>query len=436
MRGQTASEHWSSRAGFILATVGSAVGLGNIWRFPYLVGVSGGGAFLIPYLIGIILCGLPILMCELAGGRRYAGGVLATFGAVRRPARWAGLMVALWALVMLSYYLVVAGWALGYTVFSVMGRVPGFTSFTAGLNSLLFFVLFLGGCGGVVWLGVQRGIEAASRWLMPLLFLMLLGLAGYAGVLPGRHDGLQFYLAPRLEALADPRVWVAGFGQVFFSVGVGMGVMITYGSYLAPREAIAPAAGIITAADVLVALLAGLVIFPIVFSFGGEPAAGPQLAFETLPMIFRRLGGMAGPILAISFYLLLTVAALTSAVSLLETVLVALREATGLGRHAGLLWVLGLLLLLGLPSALSYTSVGLTWLGMPVLDVLDHLTGAVLLPTGVLATALILGWLTPAGVLAREVRPGFIGWFCLLLVRLAVPVAIVAVLITAALQPR
>jgi NSS family neurotransmitter:Na+ symporter len=263
---------------------------------------------------------------------------------------------------------------------------------------------------------------------------MLVGLAVYGVSLSGWSSGMRFYLMPHLSSLADPLVWISAFGQGFFSVGVGMGVMITYGSYLGSEEKIVSSSVLITAADVLAAFVAGLVIFPIVFSFGGEPAAGPQLAFDTLPMMFRQFPGITGAAIASSFYLLLTIAALTSAVSLLETVLVALMEATGIGRRGSLALLLGILILLGLPSALSYSAVELKVAGYPVLDSLDTLTGMVLLPLGVLITAIILGWLTPMHQMVREVKPGFVGWSCLLLVRFAVPAAVVAGLITTILQ--
>jgi NSS family neurotransmitter:Na+ symporter len=245
---------------------------------------------------------------------------------------------------------------------------------------------------------------------------------------------MQFYLAPHLSSLVDPLVWISAFGQGFFSIGVGMGVMITYGSYLGSEENIASSSVLITVADVLAAFLAGLVMFPIVFSFGGEPAAGPQLAFDTLPRVFRQFPGITAYAIATSFYLSLTIAALASAVSLLETVLVALMEATGVGRRGSLALLLGILILLGLPSALSYSAVELTLFGYPVLDHLDKLTGMLFLPLGVLTTAIILGWLTPMHRIVLEVKPGFVGWSCLLLVRFAVPAAVVAVLITTITQ--
>jgi NSS family neurotransmitter:Na+ symporter len=427
-------EYWSSRLAFILVTVGSAVGLGNIWRFPYLVGVNGGGAFLIPYLLGILICGLPILMIELAGGRRFGGGVVATFGAIRHSTRWIGVMVALCSLVLLSYYLVVAGWALGYVASSITGALPSFAAFTAGYNSVLFFLLFLTVTGGVVALGVRGGIEAASRLLMPLLFLMLVGLAMYSLSLDGWGAGMQFYLAPRLSSLKDPLVWVAAFGQGFFSVGVGMGVMITYGSYLHPREAIASSTVLIVLADVLAAFVAGMVIFPIVFSFGGEPAAGPQLAFDTLPMVFQHFPRLVGATIATILYVLLSIAALTSAISLFETVLVALTEVMGISRRSGLVWLLCALTFLGLPNALSYTPLKLRLYGYAVLDAMDTITGIILLPLGVLITAIVLGWLGPTHLLEQAIKPGFVGQSCLILVRLAVPTAVLAVLMTTIIQ--
>jgi NSS family neurotransmitter:Na+ symporter len=195
-----------------------------------------------------------------------------------------------------------------------------------------------------------------------------------------------------------------------------------------------PSLSAFTAADVIAAMIAGMVIFPIVFSFGGEPSAGPQLAFDTLPMLSRQFPGIVGAILVTSLYLLLSIAALTSAISLLETVLVALMEGTGVSRRRGLGWLLFALMLLGLPTALSYTAMKLTLFGSPVLDVLDTVTGMVLLPFGVILTAIVLGWLAPAHLMERELPPGFIGRSCLFLVRFAVPAAILTVLVTTIVQ--
>ncbi|MFN3975139.1 MAG: sodium-dependent transporter, partial [Dehalococcoidia bacterium] len=421
-------ERWSSRLGFILATIGSAIGIGNIWRFPYLIGANGGGAFLIPYLLAIALAGLPVLMLELAGGRCFRSGVLGTFRAVRPWAGCIGAFIALWALVLLSYYLVVVGWAFGYMVHSVAGSLPRFASFTAGHNSLSFFLVVSGITVGIVALGVGRGIERANRILMPLLFLILAGLAVFSATLPGWVKAMNFYLFPQPSALANPLVWAAAFGQVFFSVGVGMGVMITYGAYVESKESIPSSSLWVVVADTLSALVAGLVIFPVVFSFGGEPGAGPGLAFDTLPQLFRQFSGATRYALGALFYCLVTIAGLSSAVSLLETALVGAQETwkVSRGRGVALLWVA--LLLLGLPSVLSYSGTSLSVGGARVLDILDNLTGLLVLPLGVLATAIVLGWLVPARKMEREIQTGFVGWSCIRLARFAVPASILGVM--------
>ncbi|MDP3063768.1 MAG: sodium-dependent transporter [Chloroflexota bacterium] len=411
------SEQWSSRFGFLMATIGSALGLGNIWRFPYVVGVSGGGAFLLPYALAILLCGLPVLVLELASGRRLTGGVVGAFQRVRSRARW-----------------VVAGWAIGYFAYGILGRHPPFESFTGGANSVVFFLVATVMTAGVVRLGVRRGIEATSKVLMPLLFLMLAGLAVYGVFLPGWGAAMQFYLKPDFSALGDALVWVRAFGQVFFSLGVGMGVMITYGSYMSRRENVPTSAAIVAVADSGAAFLAGLVIFPIVFSFGGEPGAGPKLAFDTLPLVFAQFPVGTGFVLAVLFYLLLTIAALTSSVSLLEMVIVAARETTGVSRARALYVLAPALALLGLPSALSYSGVGLDVLGQPFLDRLDTIVSTFGLSVGVLLTVLVLGWLAHRRVLLKDAPRGAVGWAWLWLVRLAAPAAIVAVLVSLALR--
>ncbi|GBD11806.1 hypothetical protein HRbin23_01485 [bacterium HR23] len=429
-----AQERWSSRLGFILATVGSAIGIGNFWRFPYLVGVNGGGAFLVPYILALLLCGLPVLMLELAGGRHFRGGVLGAFRAVRPWAGWLGAFIALWALVLLSYYLVVVGWAFGYMVHSMVGSLPSFADFTRGYNSLFFFLAMGAVTVGIVVLGVRRGIERANRVMMPILFLVVLGLAVYGFTLPGWRAGVSFYLSPHPQALANPLVWASAFGQVFFSVGVGMGVMVTYGSYLESGEPIASSSLWVVVADTLSAFLAGLMIFPVVFSFGGEPSAGPGLAFDTLPRLFRQFPGVTGEALAVPFYLLLTIAGLSSAVSLLETALVGVQEGAGVSRGRGIALLSPALFLLGLASALSYSGVSLRLGGAPVLDILDNLTGLLVLPLGVLGTAVVLGWLVPFRLMEAEVQKGFVGWSGTWLVRLAVPATILAVLGATAVQ--
>jgi len=263
---------------------------------------------------------------------------------------------------------------------------------------------------------------------------MLVALAAYGAFLPGWAAAMGFYLRPDFFALGDALVWVRAFGQVFFSVGVGMGVMITYGSYVSRSENIPRASLVIVSADSVAAFMAGLVIFPIVFTFGGEPGAGPKLAFDTMPLVFREFPQFTGYILAIVFYLLLVIAALTSSVSLLEVARVALQEATGIGRNLALLILVTSLIVLGIPSALSYSGVKLDLLGQPFLDLMDSLVSDFALPAGVFLTVVALAWLGRRQDLMVGLPSGLVGQAWLWVVRLAAPAAILAALVGVALQ--
>ena len=426
---------WSSSTGFVLTTIGAAVGLGNIWRFPYLVGISGGGAFFIPYFLAIVTCGLPLLMLELAAGRRGGKGIVGVFAERGKYAQWLALLLAAGGLVLLSYYLVVTGWALGYLILGFGAIRPGFDSFTAGANSVVFFLVAFALTVGIVFIGVRAGIERANKILMPALVLLVVGLAVYGFFLPGWKDAMSFYLKPDLASLAAPGVWLAAFGQVFFTLSIGMGVMVTYGAYTSDKENIPRSSIIVTASDTAIAFLAGMIIFPIVFSFGGEPAAGAQLAFASLPLLFERMNPVVGYTIAIVFYITLSIAAVSSAVSLLEMGVVAAQEATGISRNQALAILAPLLLLAGLPSALSYSGIELSLAGQLVLDLLDTTVGAYVLPLGVLLTAVVIGWLLPFRSLQQSIGGGFVGWSCLMLVRLVVPVVILGALFRCVFLP-
>lgn len=388
-----AGPRFASRFGFIMAATGSAVGLGNIWRFPFVAGENGGGAFLLPYIAAVLVLGLPVMIIEIRAGRGSGRGVVGAFEAASKRARPFGLIIAGASLLLLSYYLVVTGWAIGYLGHGVVDQRPGFDTFTAGANSVWFFLAATALTGGIVVLGVNKGIEASSRFLMPILVVVLVGLAVYGMTLPSRDAALRFFLSPDFAALSDPVVWIRAFGQAFFSVGVGMGVLITYGSYVPRGIDVTKSSVVVAFADTSIAILAGLVIFPLAFSFGSSPGSGPELAFDTLPRAFDSFGAPAGYLVAILFYAALSVAAITSAVALLETAVVSIVDVFRLRRVIGLGLVAGALLLMGLPSALSYSGSGLVVLGRPFLDVADALVGTLWLPVGVLVTVIVLGWL-------------------------------------------
>ncbi|MBE0611561.1 MAG: sodium-dependent transporter [Dehalococcoidia bacterium] len=419
---------FSGRLSFILAAAGAAVGLGNIWRFPFVAGENGGGAFLLPYLLAVVLLAGPAMLLEIAAGRSTRKGVVGTFTQAARFGRWPGVLIAVTALGLVSYYLVVTGWALGYLAHAVAGSHPSFGDFTSGNNSLWYFGLAAGVSASVVVLGVNRGIETMSRVLVPALFMMLLFLAIYALSLASRDEALRFYLSPDFGELSRPIVWVRAAGQAFFSVGVGMGVLITYGAYASERERLIPSAAAVVAADVVVAILAGLVIFPLAFSYGTDVASGPELAFETLPRAFEGFGAVASYTVAVGFYLALSVAAITSAVSLIETVTAALGDATALSRSRAIGVTIAATVLLGIPSALSYSSVDLRVGDLTFFELMDTAVGTIGLATGALITTVVLGWAGRRRVLTALHGSGFPGAASIWFARWVVPAAITILL--------
>ena len=388
-------EAWSSRAGFLLATLGCAVGVGNIWRFAYVAGENGGGAFLLVYVACVVLLGIPVMLAEFSLGGRARSDVLAAFGE-RGPWRAAGALALSAAFLILSYYAVVAGWAAKYLADYASGsleraaqedfalRFSAFVSSPAG--PIAWQAIFLAATAALVAAGVQRGIERASRLLMPLLAAIVLLLAGYGLSLHGASRGLAFLFAPDWAALARPELYLAAIGQAFFSLGVGMGVLLTYASYAASREHLGGAAVAIAAGDTLFALAAGVAIFPAVFAFGLDPAQGPALAFVTLPQLFALMPG--GGWLGLAFFLLLTGAALTSAVSLIEVPVAWLMRRFALSRLAATLWTAFAAFAAGIPSALSPA----------VLEGVDRLTAELLLPLASIALLAYAGWALPSAV--------------------------------------
>lgn len=389
-----AHAQWSSRMGFVLAAAGSAVGLGNIWRFSYMTGESGGAAFVLVYLACVTLVGLPILVSEWMIGRRGQKNPINTMSDLAsrhgRSRAWAtiGISGVLAAFLILSFYSVIGGWSLNYTLGSVIGTFNGQDSDAVGaiFNNLLgspttlllwhtaFMVLVI----GIVARGVTKGLEAASRILMPALVVLLLVLVGYGMASGYFGEALTFMFSPDWDAL-NGGVVLAAMGQAFFTLSLGMGIMMAYGSYLGEDVNLISTARTVIILDTVIALLAGLAIFPIVFANGLSASEGPGLIFVTLPLAFGNMSG--GTILGLMFFLLLTFAALTSAISLLEPVVETLEERTPLSRIGSTLvsgiavWVLGVAALL---SFNVWSEVLL--FGLNIFDFLDTFTSKILLP--------------------------------------------------------
>ena len=390
-----------SRTGFILVAIGSAVGLGNLWRFPYIVGESGGGGFLLPFSIAFLLFAIPMMMMEFAAGRHYRKSVMGTLGSMRSRLRLLGLLPVIITLGVFSYYLVITGWVLGYLVFSITGYID-FRTFTSSYLPVLFFLCTLLITGFIVQFDVKTGIERVNRYLLPLLFVFLVVLLIKALTLPGVEEGIAYYLTIDFCSLSSPRIWVLAFGQAFFSLGVGYGILLTYGSYMLEDTDIPVSSGIIALADFLVAFTAGFIIFPIVFSYGFSPASGPELAFITLPAIFSNifLGEILGPI----FFLLLFIGAISSTISMMELGTATLTEEIHISRKFAVALLMGILILIGLPSAISYAGTGLELAGLPFLDFMDLIFGTIFVPLVAAILCLAISWSIPREKLLGEIN--------------------------------
>jgi len=404
---------WSGRLAFILAATGSAVGLGNIWKFPYITGDNGGGAFVLVYLICIAMVGIPVMMAEILIGRRGQLSPINTMALLsseeNRHGVWRGLgwMGAIAGLLILSYYSVIAGWAIAYVMRMASGVFVGATadganSIFAALVSdperlLAWHSLFIVSTMLVVARGVQHGLERAVRFLMPLLLVMLLILVGYAATTGAFSQALTYLFAPDFSKLSSEAVLVA-MGHAFFTLSLGMGAIMAYGAYLPKNISIAKTTFAIAGADTAVALLAGMAIFPIVFSNGMEPAAGPGLIFKTLPIAFGQME--SGLIFGTLFFLLIVFAAWTSAISLIEPMVAWLVENKNMSRERASVYMGLLTWFIGIGSVLSFNvwekvtwSVPGLFTNLNFFDTLDFLTANIMLPLGGLFIAIFVGHL-------------------------------------------
>jgi NSS family neurotransmitter:Na+ symporter len=360
------------------------VGLGNVWRFPYIVGENGGGAFLIPYLIAIFVLGLPLMILEFSVGREFKGSVVSSMKKIKGQLRWVGIIVVLVSIIVLSYYLVVTGWTVAYLILTLLGKKIIFDEFTLTYYSPIFFIAVALLTSYIVIKGIKGGIEKTSKIMVPALGILLMAMVIYALALPNAFQGISFYLTPDFSRLSDYSVWAAAFGQAFFSLSVGSGILLTYGSYLDEEISIPNNSIIITLSDLLISFFSGLMVFSIVFSFGFEPAAGPKLAFSTIPIIFDQLP--YGFLLAAVFFILLFFAALTSAISMMEVGVSTLVDELKISRQKATSFLALVILMLGFPSALSYSGMKLTVFNTPVFDLMDTLFGSI----GLIVTALLI----------------------------------------------
>ena len=438
---------WSGRLAFILAATGSAVGLGNIWKFPYITGANGGGAFVIVYLLCIAAIGLPIMMAEVMLGRRGRQSPINTMRELAREEgahplwKYVGWLGVIAGFLILSYYSVIAGWALSYVFRTAGGAFTGITAEGAdrvfgGLVSdperlLAWHTIFMVLTMVVVARGVQSGLEQAVRYLMPALFALLLLLVGYAMAEGEFAAGLAFMFTPDFGKLTGDAVLIA-MGQAFFTLSLGMGAIMMYGSYLPERTSISRTSFAVAASDTLVAILAGIAIFPIVFANGLEPSSGPGLIFKTLPLAFGAMPG--GAFFGTLFFLLLVFAAWTSAISIIEPVVAWLVENHGHTRVAASVWAGLVTWLVGLGTVLSFNlwSSPLAF-GKTFFDLIDYLTSNIMLPLGGVLIALFAGWFMSERAVREEMdmqHPWLYRlWYFLL--RFVTPICVIAVFLKA-----
>lgn len=405
--------NFTNKLGFVLAASGSAVGLGNIWRFPYLAAQYGGGTFLLIYLILAVTFGFTLMTAEIALGRKTGLSAIGAFKSLDRRFGFVGVLAAAVPIIIFPYYSVIGGWVIKYFSVFVSGGVKNaaedtyFTDFISGtFEPIGWFFVFMAITAIIVLCGVEKGIEKVSKVMMPILVILTVIIAVYGLTLDGAMEGLIYYIKPHMSDVSAKTI-LAAMGQLFYSMSLAMGIMITYGSYMKKDNNLESSVRQIEIFDTGIAFLAGLMIIPAVFAFSGGDRnalnAGPGLMFMTLPKVFAsmKLGGIIGTI----FFVLVFFAALTSAISLMETIVSIFRDKFGWGRKGASIFVTVLSLALGIPSSLGFGSLSfISWMGMSVLDIMDFVSNSVLMPIVAFFTCIFIGFIIKPKTLADEVK--------------------------------
>ena len=440
-------DNFGSRFGALVAMAGSAVGLGNLWRFPYLVGENGGAAFIVVYIALVFLICLPIFISEFIVGRRSQKNAFAAFRDLSGGSawRWVGLFTIIVPMIVLSYYCVIGGWSIEYLLkslaFSFSGESQGtlntmFTGFvTSTWGPLAAHTGFLLATTLIVVVGIKDGIEKFSKIMMPLLFVMVLAIALYSLSLPGAKAGLEYLFYPDFSKLTGKSV-AAALGQAFFSLSLGFGTIMTYASYVSKKENIMFQSTATAISDLVFAVIAGVAIMPAVFAFGIDPQAGPGLVFETLPFVFGQMP--AGGLIAILFFVALLVAALTSSISMLEVAVAYLVEEKKFSRLGACALLFVICWVIGAVCSLSFGPLSHIRIGEGnIFDFLDGLSSNVLMTLGSLFTVIFVGWrlkktdvydeFTNGGSLSRNAKIFGVLWF---LIRYIAPIAILSIFIS------
>ncbi|MCV0372331.1 MAG: sodium-dependent transporter [Nitrosarchaeum sp.] len=373
MKSDIEREEWKSSSGFILACIGSAVGIGNIWRFPYIVGENGGGAFLIPFLMVVVGLGISLMMLEFAVGKYFRSSIVKSLEKIKNNLKWSGVFIACVSLAVLSYYLVVIGW-IGFFLSSFAAETfMEFEQMTDTYFSIVSFLVVALIVMVVIGKGVIGGIEKFNKISVLILISILIPFSAYAVTLPGAFDGISYFITPDFSSLSNPKIWATALGQAFFSLSLGSGALLTYGSYLGKRQFLLKPTITIISTNTAVSILAGFLIFSLVFSNNQSPSQGLPLVFNILPDIFASME--YGTVLGAVFFSLLFVAGLTSAVGLFQVPTASIQESLKTSRRKATLIVFGLVVAIGMPSALSYTPLEIQVNQIKFLDFMDDIFG-------------------------------------------------------------
>lgn len=428
--GSGSKNKFTTRFGVIAATVGSAVGLGNIWRFPYEAGENGGGAFLLMNLLFVLILGIPVICAEFLIGRHSGADACHAFKCFKNGKKWQliGWMGITAAILILGFYSVVAGWTVEY-IFQSLNNFGGAASAEELHDQFLEFsshkwyplgwtAIFLAANYLILIRGVEKGIERMSNILLPLLFILLLAFTINSLLLPEAPKGLSFLFKPDFSAIT-PKMMLSALGQAFFSLSLGLGCLITYASYFKEETPLLKTASISAVLDTFVAILAGMIIFPAVFSFGQQPAAGPQLVFEVLPSIFMDMPG--GMIWSVLFFVLLFVASLTSTLSLFETAVAFLTGSMKMKRFPAINLTMAVVLVLAILCSLSFGLLGdVTIFGRNFFNLSDYISSNILLPLGGMLSSIFVGWIVDRQIIKKELMGDNPGKFKLAAVKTVV----------------
>lgn len=436
---------WGSKIGFLLAAGGSAIGLGNIWRFPTLAGESGGGAFVLIYLLTVVIVGFTIMLAEFTLGRYAQSDVVGSFKKVNRHFGFIGIIGVVTAFFIMGFYPVVGGWSIAYVFKALTGAIHTTDAtilndtfinlITSNISPLIWALVFLILNVIIVWAGIDKGIEKASKILMPSLFIIMIILTIRSLTLDGAMEGVKFFLKPDFNQVMNPKIIMAAVGQAFFSLSLGMGCMVTYGGYLKKEENLLKSAVIVPILDTVVAIMAGLIILPAVFAFGFEPGSGPGLVFITLPAVFTTMGGF-GTVFSVLFFLLLAIAALTSSISLLELPVAYFISQRHWNRKKAVLVCSSIMFVMSIFASLSQGMLqSVTILGKNFFDFYDYMSANILLPVGGILLSISTGWVLGKKEIIREATNDGelefrLGSIWVILLKYVIPVLIFIVLLS------